>query len=95
MFTRAIFVRPDSELIRESVCVCAKLLVAEENVHMEQIEWWNNKNIDGFYTKTTQKGGFSKLSVQIKNKCYIDLLLFSTRKHNLVSFFRQNGILTV
>jgi hypothetical protein len=25
-----------------------------------------NKNIDGFYTKTTQKGGFSKLYVKIK-----------------------------
>jgi hypothetical protein len=25
-----------------------------------------NKNIDGFYTKTTQKGGFSKLCVKIK-----------------------------
>ena len=87
MFTGAIFVRPESELLRESVCVCAKLLVDEENVHMEQIEWWNNKNIDGFYTKTTQKGGFSKLCVKIKNKWYIDLLHFSTRKHNLVSFF--------
>ena len=87
MFTRAIFVRPDSELIRESVCVCAKLFVDEENVHMEPIEWWNNKNIDGFYTKTTQKGGFSKFCVNIKNKWYIDLLHFSTRKHNLVSFF--------
>ena len=48
MFTRAIFVRPDSELIREGVCVCAKLFVDEKNVHMEPIEWWNNKNIDGF-----------------------------------------------
>jgi hypothetical protein len=61
IFTRAIFVRPDSELIRESVCVYAKLFVDEENVHMEQIEWWKNKNIDGFYTKTTQKGGFNKI----------------------------------
>jgi hypothetical protein len=32
------------------------------------IEWWKNKNIDGFYTKTTQKGGFSKLCVKIKKK---------------------------
>jgi hypothetical protein len=31
MLTRAIFIRPDSELIRESVCACAKLFV-EENV---------------------------------------------------------------
>ena len=31
MFTRAIFIRPDSELIRESVCACAKLFVDEES----------------------------------------------------------------
>jgi hypothetical protein len=46
-----------------------------------------NKKIDEFYTKTTQKGGFSKLCVKIKKRCYTDLLHFSTRKHNLVSFF--------
>ena len=32
MLTRAIFIRPDSELIRESVCTYAKLFVVEENV---------------------------------------------------------------
>jgi hypothetical protein len=68
MFIHAIFIRPDSELIRESVCACAKLFVDEENVHMAQIESWKNKNIDGFYKKTTQKGGFSKLCVKIKKK---------------------------
>ena len=31
MFTRAIFIRPDSELIQESVCACAKLFVDEES----------------------------------------------------------------
>ena len=31
IFTRAIFIQPDSELIRESVCACAKLLVDEES----------------------------------------------------------------
>ena len=82
MFTRAIFIRPDSELIRESVCTCAKLFV-EENAN------GTNKIIDGFYTKTTQKGGFSKLCVKIKKRCYTDLLHFSTRKHNLVSFFSR------
>ena len=45
-----------------------------------------NKKIDGFYTKTTQKGGFSKLCVKIKKRCYTNLLHFSTRKHNLVYF---------
>jgi hypothetical protein len=87
MFTRTIFIRPDSELIRESVCACAKLFVDEGNVHMAQVESWKNKNIDGFYTKTTQKGGFSKLCVKIKKRCYTNLLHFSIRKHNLVYFF--------
>ena len=32
MLTCAIFIRPDSELIRESVCACVKLSVDEENV---------------------------------------------------------------
>jgi hypothetical protein len=32
-----------------------------ENVGCAKIESWNNKNIDGFYTKTTQKGVFSKI----------------------------------
>jgi hypothetical protein len=82
MFTRPIFIRPDSELIRESVCACAKLFVDEGNVHMAQVESWKNKNIDGFYAKTTQKGGFSKLCGKIKKRCYTDLLHFSTRKHN-------------
>ena len=68
MFTRTIFIRPDSELIRESVCTCAKLFVDEGNVHMAQVKSWKNKNIDGFYMKTTQKGGFSKLSVKIKKR---------------------------
>jgi hypothetical protein len=31
MFTRATFIRPTSELIRESVCACAKLFVDEES----------------------------------------------------------------
>ena len=90
MLTRAISIRPDGELIRESVCACAKLLVDEEKVHMAQIESWKNKNIDGFYTKTTQKGGFSKLCVKIKKRCYTDLLHFSTRTHNLVFFSAES-----
>jgi hypothetical protein len=69
IFTRTIFVRPDSELIRESVYTCAKLFVDEETVHMAQIELWKNKNIEGFYTKTTQKGGFSKFCVKVKKRC--------------------------
>jgi hypothetical protein len=40
------------------------------------------------------KGGFSKLCVKIKKTCYTELLHFSTRKHNLVSFFRLNRSLT-
>jgi hypothetical protein len=67
-FTHAIFIGPDSELIREGICACAKLFVDEENVHMVQIESWKNKKIDGFYTKMTKKGEFSKLCVKIIKK---------------------------
>jgi hypothetical protein len=42
------------------------MFVDDENVHMAQIESWKNKNIEGFYTKMTQKVGFSKLCVKIK-----------------------------
>jgi hypothetical protein len=59
MLTRPIFIRPDSELIRESVYACAKLFVEEENVGCAKIESWKNKNIDEFYTKTTQTGGLT------------------------------------
>jgi hypothetical protein len=61
MLIRPIFIRPDSELIQESVCTCAKLFVDEKNVGCAKIESWKNKNIDGFYTKTTQRGEFSKI----------------------------------
>jgi hypothetical protein len=40
------------------------------NVHMAQVESWKNKNIHGFYTKTTQKAGFSKLCVKIYKRRY-------------------------
>jgi hypothetical protein len=61
-----------------------KLFVDEEKVHMAQIESWKNKNIDGFYTKTTQKGGFSKLCVKIKKRCCGSTLnsLLDARKSN-------------
>ena len=32
MLTRAICIRPDSELIRESICACAKLFIDDKNV---------------------------------------------------------------
>ena len=62
---------------------------------MAQIESWKNENIDGFYTKTTQKGGFRKLCVKIKKRGYTDLLNFSTRKQKFSIFFQPNHILTV
>ena len=51
MLTRTIFIRPDNELIRESVCACAKLFVDEENVGCAQIESWKNKTL----TDSTRK----------------------------------------
>jgi hypothetical protein len=67
MFTRATFIPPDSELIRESVCVCVKLILDEKST-WHKSNRGIEKNIDGLYTKTKQKGGFSKLCVNIKNR---------------------------
>ena len=86
MFTRAIFIRPYSELIRESVCACAKLFVDEESTWHKSNRGTTNTLTDSI-RKRQQKGGFSKLCVKIKKRCNTDLLHFSTRKHNLVSFF--------
>ena len=61
MLTRPIFIRPDSELIRKAFLHVRNCLLMEENFGCAKIEWWKNKNIDGFYTKTTQKGGFNKI----------------------------------
>jgi hypothetical protein len=44
----------------ESVCACAKLFVDEEST-WHKSNRGIEQNIDGFYTKTTQKGEFSKL----------------------------------
>jgi hypothetical protein len=52
MFTRAIFIRPDSEFIRESVGGCAKLFVDKEST-WHKSDRGIEQNIDGFYTKTT------------------------------------------
>jgi hypothetical protein len=49
-----------------------------------------NKTIDGFYTKTTQKGGYSKLcEKKEKKRCYTTYSIFEHvyGKHNLVSFY--------
>jgi hypothetical protein len=36
-----------------------------------------NQNIDGFYMKTTQKGGFNKLCVKIKEDAIPTYSIFS------------------
>jgi nitrogen regulatory protein PII-like uncharacterized protein len=48
----------------------AKLFVDEENVGCAKIESWKNENIDGFYMKTTQKGGYSKIQQNQSNKMF-------------------------
>ena len=76
----SISTRPDGELIRESVCLCANLLnclLIEE--HVLKSNRGSTKKVEGFYTKTTEKGGLRKLCVKNKKTCYTDLLHFSTR----------------
>jgi hypothetical protein len=43
-----------------------------------------SKNIDGFYTQTPQKGGFSKLCVKIKKRCYADLATFDIQQNSIL-----------
>ena len=72
MFTLAIFC---GELIRESVCAWMNLLnclLIEE--HMLKSNRGSTKTL----TDSTQKGGFIKLCVKMKKRCYTDLLHFST-----------------
>jgi hypothetical protein len=47
-------------------------LFVEEKAHS------TSKNIDGFYTKTTQKGGFSKLCGKLKKMLYRPTPFFNT-----------------
>jgi hypothetical protein len=52
--------KTDMKFIILSICTCAKLFVDEEST-------WHKSNrgrtntFDGFYTKMTQKGGFSTI----------------------------------
>jgi hypothetical protein len=62
MFNRALFIRPDSEFIRDSLCSCANFFVDEESTWHKSNRGIEQKHY-GFYAKTTQKGGFSKLCV--------------------------------
>jgi hypothetical protein len=57
--------------LREEWSMVKHVLVGYQSVSMKkaQIESWKNKHIGGFYTKTTQKRGFSKICVKIKKRC--------------------------
>ena len=74
MLTRAIFIRPDSELIRESVCACAKLFVDEENVLK------SNRGRTKTLTDSTRKRHKKKDLASFVYKLKKDVILhFSTR----------------
>jgi hypothetical protein len=56
---------------------------------MAQIESWKNKHNDGFYTKTTQKGGFNKLCVKIQKRCYTVLPTLIFKKNSILTAFKN------
>jgi len=88
-----IFIRPDSEFIRESVCACTKLIVDEEaHDTLNRIVELNKTLTDSIQKRHKNR---IQLCVKIKKRCYTDLLHFLTRKHNLVLIPRPNHILTV
>ena len=60
MLTCPIFIRPDSELIRESVFACSKLFVDEENVGRAKIESWKNKTLTDSTRKRHKKEDSAK-----------------------------------
>ena len=69
MFTRAIFIRPDSELIRESVCACAKLFVDEESTWHKSNRERTNTLTDSIRKGHKKEDRLSKLCVKIKKRC--------------------------
>ena len=85
MFTRAIFIRTDSELIQESLCACANLFVDEEST-WHKSNRGRTKTLTDSMRKRHKKEDSASLCKNKKDKCYTNLLHFSTRTHNLVSF---------
>ena len=84
MLTRAILIRPDSELIRESICTCAKLFVDEENVL--KLNRARTKTL----TDSTRKRHKNEDCVKIKKKDVIptySIFQHVYGKYNIVSFF--------
>jgi hypothetical protein len=87
MLTRAIFIRPDSELIRESVCACAKLFVDEENVLKSNRG--GTKTLTDSTRKRRKKEDLASFVQKLKKDVIPTYLIFQHvyGKHNLVSFF--------
>ena len=72
-------------LMTYTVTSFGKAFAHVRNCLLEKSTWHKQKHWRTLHENDT--GGFSKPCVKIKNRCYTDLLHFSTRKHNLVSFF--------
>ena len=90
MFTCAIFIRPDSELIWESVCVCAKLFVDEENVLK------SNRGRTQTLTDSKRKRHKKEDLASFVYKLKKDVIpTYSIFQHVYGTFFRPNRILTV
>ena len=97
MLIRAIFIRPDGELIRESVCACVNLIncwLIEEHVLK------SNRGSTRTLTDSTRKQHKKEDSALCKNKKKDVIPTYSIfqhiyGKHNLVFFLRPNSILTV
>ena len=63
----------------------AKLFVDEESTWHKSNRGRTNTLTDSIRKRHKKEDSAS--CVKIKKRCYTDLLHFSTRKHNLVSFF--------
>jgi hypothetical protein len=56
MLTRPIFIRPDSERIRESVCACVNLFVDEEMSDVQKSNRGRAKTLTDSTRKRHKKG---------------------------------------
>ena len=90
MLTRAIFIRPDGEIIRESVCACASLLnclLIEE--HVLKSNGGSTKTLTDSTRKRHKKEVLASFVKKLKKDVIPTYSIFQHvyGKHNLVSFY--------
>jgi hypothetical protein len=68
-------------------------LFVDEESTWHKSDHGRTKTLTDFYTKTTQKGGFSKLCVKIKKRCYTEYE-YCAGKHWIFYWIQENKTAT-